>query len=144
MTSASPTCYDMSLKWHPHADSVIFTLMNIALPEPLEARLTPDRAALHLAIGLFVAEEATLGQAAEAAGLSQGDFMRELGRRKIPLHYGVEDFEQDIERRINELTSGVASNAGTLRVERAAGRLVLAGSRVVRQADVEAILDEFP
>jgi predicted HTH domain antitoxin len=70
--------------------------MNITLPEPLEARLTPSQAALHLAIGLFAAEEVTLGQAAEAAGVSQGEFMRELGRRKIPLHYGVEDFAQDL------------------------------------------------
>lgn len=63
----------------------------ITLPELLETRLTPAQAALHLAIGLFTAEEVTLGQAAEAARLSQSEFMREPGRRKIPLHYGVED-----------------------------------------------------
>ncbi len=70
--------------------------MTIALPAPLEARLTPRQAALHLAIGLFAAEEVTLGQAAEAADISQADFMRELGARKIPLHYGVEDFAADL------------------------------------------------
>ncbi len=70
--------------------------MNIALPEPLEARLTPAQAALQLAIGLFAAEEATLGQAAEVAGLSQSAFLRELGHRKIPLHYGVEEFSSDL------------------------------------------------
>jgi predicted HTH domain antitoxin len=70
--------------------------MNINLPEPLEARLTPRAAALHLAIGLFSAGEVTLGQAAEAAGISQGEFMRELGRRKIPIHYGVEEFAEDL------------------------------------------------
>ncbi|MGB8167586.1 MAG: hypothetical protein WCF18_08845 [Chthoniobacteraceae bacterium] len=32
----------------------------------------------------------------------------------------------------------------TLRAERVAGHLVLAGPRVVRQAEVEAILGEFP
>jgi hypothetical protein len=31
-----------------------------------------------------------------------------------------------------------------LHAERIAGRLILAGPRVVRQAEVEAILDEFP
>jgi hypothetical protein len=31
-----------------------------------------------------------------------------------------------------------------LRTERIAGHLILAGPRVVRQAEVEAILDEFP
>ena len=70
--------------------------MNITLPEPLESTLTPSQAALHLAIGLFTAWEVTLGQAAEAAGISQSEFMRELGRRKIPLHYGVEDFAEDL------------------------------------------------
>ena len=70
--------------------------MNITLPAPLEASLTESRAALHLAIGLFTAEEVTLGQAAEAAGMSQTEFMRELGRRKIPMHYGVEDFAEDL------------------------------------------------
>lgn len=70
--------------------------MNIVLPEPIESRLTPSQAALHLAIGLFSAGDVTLGQAAEAAGLPQGEFMRELGRRKIPLHYGVEEFAADL------------------------------------------------
>jgi predicted HTH domain antitoxin len=70
--------------------------MNITLPAPLEASLTERRAALHLAIGLFTAEEATLGQAAEAAGMSQGEFMRELARRKIPMHYGVEELAEDL------------------------------------------------
>ena len=45
--------------------------MMLTLPENLEARLSPQSMALHLAIGLFVAEEATLGQAAQVAGLSQ-------------------------------------------------------------------------
>ena len=70
--------------------------MQITLPAPLEASLTESRAALHLAIGLFTAEEVTLGQAAEAAGLSQTEFMRELGRRRIPMHYGAEDFAEDL------------------------------------------------
>lgn len=70
--------------------------MNITLPAPLEASLTESRAALHLAIGLFTAEEVTLGQAAEAAGLSQAEFMSELGRRRIPMHYGVDEFAEDL------------------------------------------------
>ena len=63
--------------------------MNVTLPRQLEERLTPREAGLHLAIGLFVDEEATLGQAAEVAGMTQADFLRELGRRRIPIgHYG--------------------------------------------------------
>jgi predicted HTH domain antitoxin len=71
--------------------------MNLTLPESIEARLSPASTALHLAIGLFVAEEATLGQAAEVAGLSQADFLRELGRRRIPIHYGMEELSEDLQ-----------------------------------------------
>lgn len=71
--------------------------MQLTLPENVEATLSPTSAALHLAIGLFVSEEATLGQAAEIAGLNQLDFMRELAKRQIPLHYGVEELTEDLE-----------------------------------------------
>jgi predicted HTH domain antitoxin len=69
--------------------------VNLTLPERFEARLSPQSTALHLAIGLFVAEEATLGQAAEVAGLTQSDFLRELGRRRIPIHNGANELKED-------------------------------------------------
>jgi len=68
----------------------------LTLPEPLEKRLSPQATALHLAIGLFVSEEATLGQAAEVSSLSQADFLRELGKRRIPIHYGAEELAEDL------------------------------------------------
>ena len=71
--------------------------MTLTLPENLEARLSPQSMALHLAIGLFVAEEATLGQAAQVAGLTQTEFLRELGKRRIPIHYGHEELAADLE-----------------------------------------------
>ena len=49
-----------------------------------------------------------------------------------------------VEQRIVGLTSGVSHAARSLRAERIAGRLVLAGPRVIRQAEVDASLDEFP
>jgi hypothetical protein len=50
-----------------------------------------------------------------------------------------------VEQRIVELTARQTSGAGSgLHTERIAGHLILAGPRVVRQAEVEAILDEFP
>ncbi len=70
--------------------------MKITLPESIKARLSPESTALHLAIGLFVSEEATLGQAAEVAGLSQAKFLRELGKRRIPIHYGAEELSEDL------------------------------------------------
>jgi predicted HTH domain antitoxin len=72
-------------------------MMKLALPKPLDARLSPRDAALHLAIGLFVTEEATLGQAAQTAGLSQTAFLRELGRHRIPIHYGQEELDADLQ-----------------------------------------------
>lgn len=71
--------------------------MQLVLPEAVEKRLTPEGAALHLALGLFVAEEVTLGQAAEIAGLSQAAFLQELGRRKIPIHYGLDELAEDLQ-----------------------------------------------
>jgi predicted HTH domain antitoxin len=76
--------------------SVYPSAMNLALPESMEARLSPEITALHLAIGLFVSEETTLGQAAEIAGLSQSEFLRELGQRRIPIHYGIEELSEDL------------------------------------------------
>ena len=76
---------------------LIFLRMTLTLPKNLEARLSPQSAALHLAIGLFVAEEATLGQAAQVAGLSQAEFLRQLGKRRIAIHYGHEELAADLE-----------------------------------------------
>jgi predicted HTH domain antitoxin len=70
--------------------------MQVTLPLDFEQRLTPRSTALHLAIGLFVSEEATIGQAAGVAGISQAEFLRELGRRRIPLHYGAPELAEDL------------------------------------------------
>jgi predicted HTH domain antitoxin len=70
--------------------------MTITLPAELEQQISPQDAVLHLAIGLFAGDKITLGQAAAVAGISQPAFMQELGKRKIPIHYGAEELEQDI------------------------------------------------
>jgi len=70
--------------------------MELSLPESLALRLSPSDATLYLAIGMFVTDEATLGEAAQTAGFSQTDFLRELGRRRIPIHYGEEELEADL------------------------------------------------
>lgn len=71
--------------------------MELTLPKPLDERISPRCAALHLAIGLFVSDEATLGQAAQTAGMSQAEFLRELGRRRIPIHYGQDELKDDLQ-----------------------------------------------
>jgi predicted HTH domain antitoxin len=70
--------------------------MQLTLPEAVETKLSPREVALHLAIGLFVSEEATLGQAAEIASLTQAGFLKELGRRRIPIHYGMGELAEDL------------------------------------------------
>lgn len=59
--------------------------------------LSPEKILLELAIILFQRESITLGQAGKIAGLHQIQFQKELAQRKIPIHYDVEDFEQDLE-----------------------------------------------
>jgi len=71
--------------------------MELTIPAPLADKFSHQDVALHLAIGLFVTEEATLGQAAQVAGLSQTAFLRELGRRQIPIHYGPDELAADLE-----------------------------------------------
>jgi predicted HTH domain antitoxin len=79
--------------------------MELILPERLAMRFSSESAALHLAIGLYVAEETTLGQSAEVAHLSQSDFLRALGNRRIPIHYGVEELDEDL-RAVEALSRG--------------------------------------
>jgi predicted HTH domain antitoxin len=70
--------------------------MELTLPANLETTLSPREAALYLAIGMFVSEEATLGEAAEIAGLTQAAFLKELGVRHISIHYGMPELAEDL------------------------------------------------
>ena len=81
-----------------------YYVVQLILPRPLDERLSSRDVALHLAIGLFVSEEATLGQAAQTAGLSQTEFLRELGHRRIPIHYGPDELEADL-KAVEDLTA---------------------------------------
>jgi predicted HTH domain antitoxin len=49
-----------------------------------------------LALTLFQQERLTLTQASKLAGISHLAFQALLADRKIPTHYGVEDFREDI------------------------------------------------
>lgn len=71
--------------------------LTLPLPITMERTLQPARAKLHLAVGAFVAEEVTLGQAADIAGISQTQMMHELSKKRIPLHYDQEEFAEDLQ-----------------------------------------------
>ncbi len=69
------------------------------LPDELlqSTKLTDAELKTELALALFQQERLTLGQAALFAGLPQLDFQRTPRRRQIPLHYGLEAMEQDLQ-----------------------------------------------
>ena len=71
--------------------------MEVTLPSDWETKVRPEDVCLDLAVGMYAARRVTLGQAAEVAGLTQLDFQRELGRRKVPLHYDLEDWAVDLQ-----------------------------------------------
>lgn len=48
-----------------------------------------------LALGLFREGAVSLGGAAELCKVSQAEFMRFADEREVPLHYTLEDLEQD-------------------------------------------------
>ena len=58
--------------------------------------MTSTELKLELALTLFQQNKLSFGKARELAELSVIEFQRELGRRKIPPHYGVREFEEDI------------------------------------------------
>lgn len=49
-----------------------------------------------IAIGLYKREEASLGRAAEVAGITSVQLLDELGRRRIPVNYGPADLQADL------------------------------------------------
>lgn len=52
---------------------------------------------LELASDAFRNEQVTLSRASEMAGVSQWDFLSRMKDRNLELHYGVEDFELDLQ-----------------------------------------------
>ena len=49
-------------------------------------------------------ESPSHNQAAQIAGLPQATFLRELGKRRIPIHYGPQELAEDL-KAIEELTT---------------------------------------
>jgi len=52
-----------------------------------------------IAIGLYKREQVSLGRAAEIAGVSSPQFLSELGRRRIPINYDVDDLRADTKQK---------------------------------------------
>jgi len=60
------------------------------------ARMTPDELRCELAVYLFQQGKLSFGKAREVAGMTAWAFQQLLGSRSIPVHYGIEDYEQDL------------------------------------------------
>ena len=60
-------------------------------------RMTPKEIKRELAILLFEQGKLSFGKARELAQLSAWDFQSLLAFRDIPLHYDVEEYEEDLD-----------------------------------------------
>ena len=72
--------------------------MTIEIQESVvqQNHLTEYDLKLRIAISLFEDKTFTLGQAAQFMGLPQLIFQKELGKRKIPIHYDANDLLEDM------------------------------------------------
>ncbi len=73
--------------------------MSVIVPDDILAatRMTETEMRQEIAVMLFQQEKLTLAQASRFAGMHRVAFQHLLASRQIPVHYGVEDFEQDIQ-----------------------------------------------
>jgi predicted HTH domain antitoxin len=73
--------------------------MPLTIPDEVlaAAHMTELDLKRELALTLFQQERLTLGRASGLAGMSQREFQLLLADRHIPIHYGVEEFKQDLE-----------------------------------------------
>lgn len=60
------------------------------------ARMTPKELRRELAISLFQQGRLSFGKAREMAGMTVWAFQQLLASREIPIHYDVEDYEEDL------------------------------------------------
>jgi len=72
--------------------------MIVEIPDQIinQSGLSAGEILLKVAIVLFQEEKLTLGQASRLAGLHQFEFQKELAAREIPVHYGEEDYQNDL------------------------------------------------
>jgi len=64
---------------------------------PMGASLDSRRVRLELAVSLFDREQVSIGVASRIAGLSIGEMIDELGRRRIPVvRYSGEEFAEEM------------------------------------------------
>lgn len=72
--------------------------MSVLISDELltDMRMTEAEMKQEIAILLFQKEKFTLAQASRFAGMHRVAFQHCLASRRIPVHYGVADFEEDV------------------------------------------------
>ena len=58
--------------------------------------MSEEELRLEVAVMLFERERLTLAQASRLAGLNRVEFQKLLAARQIPIHFGVEEFREDL------------------------------------------------
>ncbi len=73
----------------------------IAIEIPREivhvTRLTPQALKRELALSLFEQGKLSFGKARELAEMTVWEFQQLLGSKGIPIHYDLDDYEEDLE-----------------------------------------------
>lgn len=72
--------------------------MSFVLPDDIlqAARMSEEELRRELALLLFQQEKLSLGKASQLAKMTRLEFQHLLASRRIPVHYDVADFEQDL------------------------------------------------
>ncbi|MGA7234836.1 MAG: UPF0175 family protein [Bryobacteraceae bacterium] len=60
------------------------------------AHITEPELKRELALALFQQDRLTLAQASRVAEMSQLEFQGLLAERQIPIHYGIDEFHEDM------------------------------------------------
>lgn len=73
--------------------------MSLTIPPDvlISARMSEAELRQEIAVMLFQREKLTLGQASELADMDRVGFQHLLASRRIPQHYGIADFEENLE-----------------------------------------------
>ncbi len=73
--------------------------MGLTIPDEIihSTRMSIPELKQEIAVMLFEKQKLSMEQASKLAEMSIPQFQHLLASRQVPIHYGVEDFEQDLE-----------------------------------------------
>jgi predicted HTH domain antitoxin len=73
-------------------------VQQIEIPRELlhAARMTPSELQCELAVHLFAEGKLSSGKAREVAHMGFWEFQQLLASRRIPMHYDIEEYEEDL------------------------------------------------